>query len=276
MNALLLALALAAAPTATPPHAAAPATRADPRIISLNYDPGQVYRLTGGLRTALQVIFGPSETIAQVALGDSSGWEVAAAGNVLYLKPTARRAPTNMIVTTRTGGVLRHYAFDMDVSGGHDLPVQVRFRYPDDEAARLKGSVDQRAYDLQQLILKLKLEQAALEGPRNLAYALTGPADLAPSEVTDNGRFTVLRFPGAQAMPAVYAIAPDGSESLVAFDVRGEFLVVHGVYRALRLRRGASQVCVFNQAFDPRGRGLPTGAAAPDVRRADINRAAQQ
>jgi type IV secretion system protein VirB9 len=270
MSALVLALALVSAPPAKPALPPAAPAKTDPRIIGLTYDPGRIYKLAGGLRTALQVIFGPGEAIQQVALGDSSGWEVAAAGNVLFLKPLVRKPPTNMIVTTRIDGVLRHYAFDLAVSVGRGGPMQVRFHDPRSEAVRLQGAIDQRAHDVQQLILKLKLQRAALEGPRNLAYVLKGPEDLAPSEVTDNGRFTLLRFPGAQAMPAVYAIGADGAASLVAFDVRGEFLVVHGVYRALRLRRGASQVCVFNQAFDPRGYGLPTGAAAPDVRRTDI------
>ena len=32
--------------------------------------------------------------------------------------------------------------------------------------------------------------------------------------VSDNGRFTVLRFPGGQALPAIYAVAADGGEQL--------------------------------------------------------------
>ena len=97
--------------------------------------------------------------------------------------------------------------------------------------------------------------------------SLPSTSAIAPSEVTDNGRFTVLRFPGAQAIPAIYAVTPDGSESLVPFDVRGEFLVVHQTAARLRLRRGREVLCVFNRAYRPHGAPTGTATAAPDVDR---------
>ncbi|MBY0398306.1 MAG: TrbG/VirB9 family P-type conjugative transfer protein, partial [Thermoleophilia bacterium] len=88
-----------------------------------------------------------------------------------------------------------------------------------------------------------------------------------PSEVTDNGRFTVLRFPGAQPMPAVYVVNPDGTEALVPFDVRGEFLVVHRIAAQLRLRRGREVLCILNGAYQAAGAPTGTATAAPDVDR---------
>jgi type IV secretion system protein VirB9 len=77
----------------------------------------------------------------------------------------------------------------------------------------------------------------------------------------------VLRFPGAQPLPAVYAVAPDGSEALVPFDVRGEFLVVHQTAAQLRLRKGREVLCVFNLAYQPTGQPTGTATSAPDVDR---------
>ena len=76
----------------------------------------------------------------------------------------------------------------------------------------------------------------------------------------------MLRFAGGKALPALFEVGEDGSERLVPYDVRGEFVVVHGVPRALRLRRGRSVLCLFNDAHQPRG-GLEAGAASPDVER---------
>ena len=50
---------------------------ADPRIKTIDYDPQQVVRIVGAFRTATQIRFSPEETILHVALGDTSGWEVA-------------------------------------------------------------------------------------------------------------------------------------------------------------------------------------------------------
>jgi type IV secretion system protein VirB9 len=108
-----------------------------------------------------------------------------------------------------------------------------------------------------------------VEGRRNMAYAVQGATSLQPSEVTDNGRMTVMRFPANQPIPAIYQVEAGGTESLVPFDVRGEFVVVHVVAKELRLRRGREVLCVYNEAFEPYGANPATGTAAPDVERTD-------
>ena len=77
--------------------------RADARIRTVDYDPDEVYRVTGVFRTATQVLFGEGETILHVALGDTVAWEVAPAANILFLKPREKAGPTNLIVTTKQG-----------------------------------------------------------------------------------------------------------------------------------------------------------------------------
>ena len=276
MKPVLLVLSVVAAVASGPRIAGAVETpkpgTADARVRTIDYDPQQVVRITGVTRTATQILFSPDETILHVALGDASGWEVAPERNVLFAKPIALRRPTNLIVTTeRAGGGTRHYLFDLTTRGGPSGPgsantvFAVQFRYPADERRVLAQAISAEAQALEARILQLRLERGVLEGPRNLAYSVQGSTAIAPSEVTDNGRFTVLRFPGAQPVPAVYAIAPDGSETLVPFDVRGEFLVVHGVMAQLRLRRGGEVLCIFNAAV--RQPGSPSGTATPDVTR---------
>ncbi|WP_421937316.1 P-type conjugative transfer protein VirB9 [Phenylobacterium sp.] len=250
---------------------------ADPRIKAIDYDPQQVVRLVGTFRTATQVVFAADETILHVALGDTSGWDVAPEANVLFVKPIARGAPTNLIVTTqRAGRATRHYTFELVTRAGPtgrnapDTVFVVQFRYPADAAAAVQQALSAEARALEGRIVQLKLDRGVLEGPRNLAYDLQGSAAIAPSEVTDNGRFTVLRFPGGQAIPAVYVVNPDGSEALVPFDVRGEFLVVHRIAAQLRLRRGRDVLCIFNGAYQAAGAPTGTATAAPDVDRTVI------
>ena len=62
----------------------------------------------------------------------------------------------------------------------------------------------------------------------------------------------------------------DIGERLIPYDVRGEFVVIHGVTRGLRLRRGQSVLCLFNDAYDRRGVGVGTGTASPVVDRAPL------
>ena len=261
---------IAALAFATPVAAQAPL---DPRIRELTYDPAAVYRIAGAFRTATQIVFSPEETIRHAAIGDSVAWEVAAEGSVLFLKPRERHQATNLLVVTEREGAARHYAFELLAREAGDrtaIAYQVRFRYPADEQAQAARAQAVQAAAIEQRLIGLELERGVVEGPRNLAWSAQGDAALQPSEVSDNGRFTVLRFPGVQALPAVFEVGEDGSERLIPYDVRGEFVVIHGVTRGLRLRRGRSVLCLFNDAYDARGVSVGTGTASPVVDRAPV------
>jgi type IV secretion system protein VirB9 len=264
--AIALAMMLCCAPCA------ALAVAADSRIRTVDYDPDRVVRIEGRFRTATQVLLAPDETVLHAAVGDTTAWDVVADRNVLFLKPKARHGPTDLIVTTALpGGGARNYTFELTSAG--TVPTRggafvVRFRYPSDRKAAAVAAVSAAEAALQQKALDLKLERAALEGPRNLAYDVQGAEDLQPSEISDNGRFTVMRFPAGQPIPTIYAVSPAGQESLVPFDVRGEFVVVHGTAARFRLRRGKTLLCVWNLAPGP-GAANATNTAAPDVARTD-------
>lgn len=265
----LLALAVGLV-VAAPAVAQAPL---DPRIREVTYDPAAVYRISGAFRTATQIVFSPEEVIRHAAIGDSVAWEVAAEGSVLFLKPRERHQATNLLVVTERGGAIRHYAFELLAREPGDRSVtvyQVRFRYPADEQAQAVQALATQAEAVEHRLIGLELERGVTQGTRNLAWTAQGDTALQPSEVSDNGRFTVLRFPGVQALPALFEVGDDGSERLIPYDVRGEFVVIHGVVRGLRLRRGGSVLCLFNEAYDARGVGLGTGTASPGVDRTPV------
>lgn len=267
MKALVVALGVVVLTAAAPAVAQAPL---DPRIREIAYEPGEVYRVAGAFRTATQIIFSPQETIRHAAIGDSVAWEVAAEGSVLFLKPRERHQATNLLVVTDRGGQARYYAFELlarDPTARGPTAYQIRFRYPDDEQVAAAQTVAAAARAAEDRLVGLELQRGAIEGSRNLAWSAQGDPALQPSEVTDNGRFTVLRFPGAQAIPALFEVGEDGSERLVPYDVRGEFVVIHGVPRALRLRRGRSVLCLSNDAHDDRGLATGTGTASAAVER---------
>ncbi len=248
----------------------------DSRIRYVNYDADQVVRINGVFRAASQIVFSPGEAITSVALGDTISWEVAPAENILFIKPKERAGPTNLIVVTRKGAATRTYTFALTARAGAisaDTNVQfvIRFRYPADAQA-VKRDAIMRDLQVQMYVVEaggvaIALEAGAIEGQRNLQYRLSGPADLAPSEISDNGRFTILRFPRNQPVPAIFTILPDGSEALVPYDVRGEFIVIHQVSRQFRLRRGAAMVCIWNDAFDRLGPDNSSGTVSPQVER---------
>jgi type IV secretion system protein VirB9 len=59
----------------------------------------------------------------------------------------------------------------------------------------------------------------------------------------------------------------DGSETIVPYDVREEYVVLHGVWHELRLRKGNLVTCITNRGSVRNDRDIRTGTASPMVER---------
>jgi type IV secretion system protein VirB9 len=274
---LCLALGMAAVTSdgmaAETPHR----TEKDDRIREVVFSDAQVFRIVGVFRSATQIVFSDQERVQHVALGDTVSWEVAPAENSLFIKPREFAGSTNLVVLTRSDAGVRNYTFELIARRGRigprdpDTFFKVVFRYPREEAAALKASAERAVYArgvaLQRDAIQSALDLAVLEGERNLRYSVQGSSAIQPSEVTDNGQFTTLRFPNQRELPAFFGVNPDGSENIVPFDVRDEFVVIHGVFGQLRLRRGRQVLCIFNEAQGFYGRDPKTGTASSIIKR---------
>ena len=272
MRGLLLAgmIAGAACPS---PAAARTSPRPGPldqRVTFVNYDANQVYALSGSFRHALQIQFSPNEVVTQAALGDTVSWEIVPVGNILFLKPREKGRATNLIVLTSYLGTTRSYQFELGINTGRPV-YAVKFRYPAEQArqaAELALLAERgRAEAIESQVVDSALEHAVIEGTRNLNYWLQGASDLQPTEVSDNGEFTVLRYPGHADIPSIFSVNGDGTEAIVPYDVREEYVVLHGVWHELRLRKGGSVLCITNRSPLRNDRDARTGTASPVVER---------
>lgn len=242
----------------------------DARVRNINYDPDQVVTIVGSFRHAIEIQFGPGETITQAALGDTVSWQIAPVGNIVFLKPRERAGSTNLIVLTNANGSPRTYHFNLSLGTAQTM-YGVRFRYPREERAmtalQLQLAQVQTAKAIETNITTSALDHAVIEGVRNMKYTVQGDASLQPSEISDNGEFTVLRYPGHADIPSIFAVDVDGTETIVPYDVREDFVVIHAVYRQLRLRRGTVVLCVYNEAPLRNERGDRTGTVSNVVER---------
>ncbi len=250
----------------------------DGRIREVNYTDGNVIAVRSAFRTATQIEFASGEVIKFVAMGDTVSWEVAPAENSLFVKPRERAGATNLIVVTDFQGTKRNYTFELSAVAGTRSAgtfFKVRLRYPEfeEQQTRLAAQRAQlaEALAMQNGAIKTALDIGVLEGKRNLAYQVQGTSDLQPSEISDNGQFTVLRFPNQREIPAVFTVNPDGSEATAPFDVRDEFVVIHGVYKEMRLRRGKVVLCIYNDNPSFYGRDPKTDTASEVVERTTEN-----
>ncbi|MGS1097263.1 P-type conjugative transfer protein VirB9 (plasmid) [Aquamicrobium terrae] len=245
----------------------------DSRVRFVNYQPYNITRIIGSLRSSVQVEFAADEEIAHVALGNSVAWEVAPAGNILFLKPRENQPVTNIsVVTARRDGSTRSYQMELTVRDatvevGQNTYFYVKYRYPADEAERRRQAAAARAMAAQAKDADDVLRIHESYGPRNWRYSAQGSQTLEPQSVYDNGKITTFAFVGNQEMPAIYIENSDGSESLVPKSVDGNLVLVHTVSRKFVLRRGGDVLCVFNEAYDRVGINPETGTTSPSVER---------
>ena len=279
MKTIMLMAATISAVAATPALAQTPAQHGpDARIREVPYTDGNVIQIRSAFRTATQIEFAPGEVIKFVAMGDTVSWEVAPADNSLFVKPRERAGATNLIVVTDFQGTKRNYTFELSAvatARSRGTFFKVRLRYPEYEAAQAHLAQQRAqlaaALAAQNGAIKAALDIGVLEGARNLNYKVQGSSELQPSEVSDNGQFTVMRFPNQREIPAIFTVNPDGSEATASFYVRDEFVVVHGVYKEMRLRRGKVVLCIYNESPSFYGRDPKTDTASEAVERTTEN-----
>jgi type IV secretion system protein VirB9 len=245
----------------------------DSRVRFVNYQPYNITKIVGSLRSSVQVEFAVDEEIAHVALGNSVAWEVAPAGNILFLKPREKQPVTNIsVVTSRRDGSTRSYQMELTVRDGtvevgQNTYFYVKFRYPGDEAELRRQQAAARALAAQAKEADNVLALHEAYGPRNWRYSAQGSQSLEPQSVYDNGKITTFAFVGNQEMPAIYIENSDGSESLVPKSVDGNLVMVHAISRIFILRRGKDVLCVFNEAYDRVGINPDTNTTSPSVER---------
>ena len=244
----------------------------DKRVRFVDYDAHNIVRVVVAMRTSFLVVFAKEETIRDIGGGNTVAWEVAPAGNILFLKPRENHPTTNLqVVTVRADGSMRIYQMELSsVTGDRGDAAafeSLEYRYPSDESAAARDAARERqsAEDAGAAVRRLERDEA--RGPRNYQYTAQGSSAIEPAEVFDNGKITSFRFAGQQETPAIYLVGPDEGEQLVPSNVVGELTQVHAQGAKFVLRRGREVLCVFNENYHPAGLETGTKTTSPLVER---------
>lgn len=232
----------------------------------LAYNENARVPIHGIVGKAQVVIVAPGETVTDVWGPDASSVLVALGGGQFILKPLAADAGEPLFAKVRRqDGTDRLYRFAYDAVAAGDQPNDIRFTDP--AAAAKERAVKWQAIRAKReaKAAEIALQQTALP-VRNLRYVGQGDWNLLPSrQVWDDGQSTFLSFPANSRVPSIYAIGPDGKETLVNTSVTGGIVMVHQTARMFRLRDGDAVLCVFNLGFDAVGVNPGTGTTSPDV-----------
>lgn len=192
----------------------------DPRLQTVDYDAKQVVQLEGVPGYELMVELSPDEQIVNVAVGDSSAWQVNVnqAGDRFFIKPTQASGPTNMTVIT----TVRTYNFELypRLAPGPDTAFNVQFRYP---PPRADTSVDEYV-DVSPLRRAMS------------RYRISGDRSLRPDSISDDGEHTYISWPRSKPIPAVYTISDGTAERLITGWMRNDVYVIDEIVDRLTFK----------------------------------------
>ncbi|WP_370176919.1 TrbG/VirB9 family P-type conjugative transfer protein [Alteriqipengyuania sp.] len=225
--------------------AASPLLASDPRLVERLYDPDEVVVIQGKTKVQATIQFGDGESIENVAVGDSAAWQITPnqRANLLFVKPLAPTAQTNMTVVTN-----RHtYLFDLVASPRAKPMYVLRFTYPDPppepEEEQLAAAGEVNALELAAANDPLAVIDPAM---LNFKWAAQGATHLLPDEVFDDGTSTYLKWDVERPVPAILIENYEGDEGPVNSTTRGDTVVVDGVPAHIILRSGREKATLVN------------------------------
>jgi type IV secretion system protein VirB9 len=178
-----------------------------------------------------------------LGIGDAEAWNLGARGNNIVLKPKARLPKTNIVVVTNK----RTYSFDLLPASATHLPTYViRFDYPDTEAAEREAE-----YRRWKLTEEARNEKRTINTDYNWKGDMTAVA-LVPTAAWDDGRFTRISYDHSGELPIFYKVLPDGTESLLNYNVDPKdkaTIILHEVIRMARVRLGSLVIEIHNKSY---------------------------
>ena len=245
---------------------AAPLAAQDDRLQTRVFDENAVVRIEGKVKVQTTIKFAPDEVIENVAIGDSTAWQVQPnkAQTILFVKPLEPAARTNMTVVTDK----RTYLFDLVSSPRNSALYVLQFRYPEleraAEEARLAALAEAEAQALRAAAEPVTMAgdpaQPTDPAKLNFAWASAGTPELIPTRTYDDGDAVFLTWPQGIAIPAILVTNEDGDEGPVNYTVRGATVVVEGVSPQIILRSGRDTATLTN-----------TGPMSPSARQAGLS-----
>ena len=220
----------------------------DNRIRTLAYDPDHIVRILGRAGIQSTIEFAPDERIENVAVGDSSAWQITPnrRASLLFVKPLVPRSRTNMTVVTDR----RTYMFDL-VSGDKwsTALYALKFSYPNDKPAQSDAKPVQVA-------VAAPAPATMTADKLHFDWNKKGYAKLLPSRLFDDGASVYLAWGRETPLPAILTVSDDRKEGPVNFRMSGEYIVVSPVPQNLVLRYGSKTAVLW-----PSRRIVPAPAA---------------
>ena len=223
----------------------------DSRIRTLIYGKNDVFKISVSTGYQTVIEFEQGEKIKTISMGNSGFFKITPQKNRLFIRALQNGQLTNITVLTDR----RTYQIEIssETEDESELMYVVRFYYPDSQYEELNsalGGLREGASgnigvnDVSGAIEKSMLQSQYL----NYNYSLTGPQNLSPLEVFDDGQNVYMKF-NTQIMPDFRKVAFSGKEVPTNFYTQDGYYVIQGVSPIITVYFGNQHICIYNESM---------------------------
>ncbi len=213
-------------------------------ILQYAFEPGTLYQVYAAPMRVTDIVLQPGEKIVgQPASGDVVRWVLAVGKSIeggaeevhVYVKPTRPDLQTNLAINTDR----RTYLLELH-SYVDTYMAAVKWRYPQDEVARLEAQASELEVQDRTSSPIVSLDTL------NFAYAVKvvkGSPSWTPVQIFDDGRRTFIRFPATMLVreaPALFVLR-DKETQIVNYRQKGDFYVIDRLLDSAELRVGQQE-----------------------------------
>ena len=215
----------------------------DSRIKTYIFSENEVFKVVVHYGYQTSIEFAEGEEIQTISAGNNYAWQLTPVGRRLFIKPLEENIATNMTILTNK----QSYHFDVEsrllsYANDEELVYVIRFFYPDKDFDSSYSSISAIEHDPIPVIK-----------PYNYNYTITGPDNLAPIKIFDDGINTFFKFKSNEAaLPYFSGIDQDDSVDLIPRR-KGEYIVVNAIYGSFKLNFGKNRIVrVYNESLVPK------------------------
>lgn len=267
LTVLLLSTAQAAklnppAPRPAPATMHAEPTALDPKLVVYTYDPDYTYPVLTQTGRLTHLEFEEDELIIGIYLADPKSWyrKTAITRRDFFIQPKlSGLTNTATIITnkrryelTLTPAAKQYYqrvswqhnasdhldGFIPEVTGNPESTPT-----PPTRPTLPPSSKQTKSREPNQASVHLPIDLAHA----NFDYTVKGKTPFKPIAVFDDSRFTWLKMPPIQEIPAVLILAQDGTAELANFIVQGDYFVIRQILdHGALLKLGKDEVRIYN------------------------------
>ena len=230
----------------TPTGALAIPMPADTRLVKFQYDANNSYTILSRPQSHTNIQLSPGEELVTLVLGDTAQWVVSNVPGHIFIKPLKENIATSGTLVTSQ----RTYQLNLRSSPvDGQFYQQVSWDSPSMHAlltqqAIVHGFAEQAAKkDAPTAVVS---DTVSLENV-NFGYTVEGNAPFRPTHVFDDGRFTWIRMPDIQEMPALFMLNEFGEAELLNYTTRSPYFIVQRLVPGLLLRLGEQEVRIVAQ-----------------------------